>query len=64
MFDADGLFGYGGYSHHPRSWQKTVKQFYNYYQLNENSSILDIGCAQGYVLCDFKQLNSDITLWY
>lgn len=55
-FDGDRLFGYGGYSYHPRFWQATVKRFRDYYGLADDARVLDVGCAKGYMLHDFKQL--------
>lgn len=55
-FDGNRLFGYGGYSYHPRFWQATVKKFRDHYQLDDNTTILDVGCAKGFMLFDFKQL--------
>jgi ubiquinone/menaquinone biosynthesis C-methylase UbiE len=61
-FDGDRLSGYGGYSYHPRFWQETVKRFRDYYQLDKNSAILDVGCAKGFMLHDFKQLIPELTI--
>jgi len=61
-FDGDRLFGYGGYSYHPRFWQQTVNQFYDHYQLDETASILDVGCAKGYMLYDFNQLKPTLNI--
>jgi SAM-dependent methyltransferase len=55
-FDGERLYGYGGYSYHPRFWQETVKRFADYYRLTNESSVLDVGCAKGYMLHDFKEL--------
>jgi SAM-dependent methyltransferase len=55
-FDGDRMYGYGGYSYHPRFWQATVRRFRDYYNLSENASILDVGCAKGFMLHDFKEL--------
>jgi ubiquinone/menaquinone biosynthesis C-methylase UbiE len=55
-FDGDRRHGYGGYNYHPRFWTDTVKHIRDYYQLSENSSILDIGCAKGFMLYDFRLL--------
>ncbi len=55
-FDGDRLHGYGGYSYHPRFWQETVKRFAEFYGLTNQSSVLDVGCAKGYMLHDFKEL--------
>lgn len=56
FFDGDRLYGYGGYSYHPRFWTETVKRFRDYYNLPEEASILDVGCARGFMMHDFKQL--------
>jgi SAM-dependent methyltransferase len=55
-FDGERLYGYGGYSYHPRFWQETVKRFADYYGLTNESSVLDVGCAKGCMLHDFKEL--------
>lgn len=56
FFDGDRLYGYGGYSYHPRFWQETVKRFRDYYELPPDASVLDVGCAKGFMLHDFKEL--------
>ena len=55
-FDGDRLFGYGGYAYHPRFWQATVQRFRDYYGLADDARVLDVGCAKGYMLHDFKEL--------
>ncbi len=55
-FDGDRLYGYGGYGYHPRFWQATVKRFRDYYRLSDNACVLDVGCAKGFMLHDFKEL--------
>lgn len=52
-FDGDRMYGYGGFHYHPRFWQGVVKDFQNYYHLTSNSSILDVGCAKGFMMHDF-----------
>lgn len=54
-FDGNRMQGYGGYSYHPRFWQATVKRFVDYYKLPEDASVLDVGCAKGFMLHDFKE---------
>ncbi|MEI7983452.1 MAG: class I SAM-dependent methyltransferase [Bacteroidota bacterium] len=61
-FDGNRLSGYGGYHYHPRFWEETVKRFKDYYHLDKNSAILDVGCAKGFMLHDFKQLIPDMTI--
>jgi len=62
FFDGDRLYGYGGYNYHPRFWTDTVKRFRDHYQLAEDARVLDIGCAKGFMMHDFKKLmpNMDI----
>ena len=61
-FDGDRLYGYGGYSYHPRFWKATVKRFRDYYRLAEDASVLDVGCAKGFMLHDFKELMPRLTI--
>jgi SAM-dependent methyltransferase len=58
-FDGDRKYGYGGYSYDKKYWAATVKNFAKYYDLKSNSSILDIGCAKGFMLKEFKNLLPD-----
>lgn len=59
-FDGDRIYGYGGYSYHPRYWSKTVKLLADHYSLSAESSILDVGCAKGFMLKDFAALIPNI----
>jgi len=61
-FDGDRLYGYGGYYYHPRFWQATVRRFRDYYRLAEDASVLDVGCAKGFMLHDFKELMPNLTV--
>ena len=61
-FDGERLYGYGGYSYHPRFWQDTVKRFRDYYKLADDASVLDVGCAKGFMLHDFKELMPNLTI--
>lgn len=56
FFDGDRQYGYGGFSYHPRFWQPVVPVFQKHYGLTHHSSILDVGCAKGFMLHDFAQL--------
>ena len=55
-FDGDRKHGYGGFNYHPRFWTETVKLITQYYNLREDARILDIGCAKGFMMKDFKLL--------
>ncbi len=62
FFDGERLFGYGGYYYHPRFWQATVRRFRDYYKLAPNASVLDVGCAKGFMLYDFRELMPDLII--
>ena len=55
-FDGDRLTGYGGYDYHPRFWTDTVAHIVDVYSLSNDSKILDIGCAKGYMMYDLSLL--------
>ena len=55
FFDGDRKVGYGGFNYHPKFWSQVVQDFIKYYDLDSHSSILDVGCAKGFMLYDFKQ---------
>jgi len=52
FFDGDRKHGYGGFSYNPKYWSETVKLFIEKYDLNEKSSVLDVGCGKGFMLVD------------
>jgi SAM-dependent methyltransferase len=59
-FDGNRMHGYGGYSYHPRFWSETVRLFADHYSLAADASILDVGCAKGFMLKDFAALMPNI----
>lgn len=61
FFDGDRKCGYGGYKYDGR-WETVVKRMKDYYNLPDNATILDIGCAKGFMLYDFKQLMPGATI--
>jgi ubiquinone/menaquinone biosynthesis C-methylase UbiE len=63
FFDGERKFGYGGFSYNPRYWSEVVKDFRDYYNLNNGSKILDVGCAKGFMLYDFYKLNPNLDLY-
>lgn len=56
FFDGDRKNGYGGFHYHPRFWEPVVPTFQKFYGLNANHSVLDVGCAKGFMLYDFKRI--------
>lgn len=62
FFDGERKTGYGGFTYNPRFWQPVVPTFQEHYNLSENSSVLDVGCAKGFMLHDFCELIPGISL--
>ena len=46
-------------THTTRSFKQVVEDMIQYYSLTNESSILDIGCAKGFMLHDFKEALPD-----
>lgn len=61
-FDGDRMYGYGGYNYHPRFWQGVVRRMRDYYSLADDASLLDVGCAKGFMLHDFKELMPNLKI--
>jgi len=62
FFDGDRKHGYGGFSYFPRFWQPVVPTFQKYFGLSSESSLLDVGCAKGFMLHDLAELIPGITV--
>lgn len=56
FFDGDRKYGYGGFSYQARFWQPVVPVFQKHYHLTAQSRVLDIGCAKGFMLHDFREM--------
>lgn len=61
FFDSDRKCGYGGYKYDGR-WKSVAARMKDYYSLPDNAAILDIGCAKGFMLHDFKELMPNCTV--
>jgi ubiquinone/menaquinone biosynthesis C-methylase UbiE len=55
FFDGPRGRGYGGYRYDGR-WKEVAKRMRDYYRLEETAAVLDVGCAKGFMLYDFKEL--------
>jgi ubiquinone/menaquinone biosynthesis C-methylase UbiE len=61
-FDGERTYGYGGYNYHSRFWTDTVKHIKEHYRLPANARVLDVGCAKGFMMHDFKLLMPDMDI--
>ena len=55
FFDGSRSHGYGGFLYSPRFWSPVVPTFQKHWNLSKNDSVLDIGCAKGFMLYDLKK---------
>jgi len=62
FFDGDRKNGYGGFNYMPRFWQPVIPTFQEYWDLTAESSLLDVGCAKGFMLYDLSLLIPGITV--
>ena len=62
FFDGDRQYGYGGFKYFPRFWQPVIPTFQKHFGLTSESSLLDVGCAKGFMLHDFLELIPGITV--
>lgn len=62
FFDGDRRHGYGGFNYFPRFWQPVIPTFKAHFGLTKNSSVLDVGCAKGFMLHDLNELIPGITV--
>ena len=56
FFDGDRRHGYGGFTYQERFWTPVVPDFVSRYAIRPGFRILDVGCAKGFMLYDFKRL--------
>ncbi|MDC3130690.1 class I SAM-dependent methyltransferase [bacterium] len=62
-WDGDRRYGYGGYKYIPGWWANVAKSLIENYNLNNNSSLLDIGCGKGFLLLEIIKLLPNIKVW-
>jgi ubiquinone/menaquinone biosynthesis C-methylase UbiE len=61
FFDGERRHGYGGYRYDGR-WLPVARRFVEHYNLPPDAAILDVGCAKGFLMYDFKQARPDCTV--
>ena len=62
FFDGDRCHGYGGFNYSPRFWEPVISTFQSHWDLTPKSSVLDVGCAKGFMLYDMARLIPGITV--
>jgi ubiquinone/menaquinone biosynthesis C-methylase UbiE len=62
FFDGNRNHGYGGFNYSSRFWQPVIPTFQKHWSLDSNSSILDVGCAKGFMMHDLAELIPGITV--
>lgn len=62
FFDGDRRNGYGGFNYFSRFWQPVIPTFQEHFGLTSASSVLDIGCAKGFMMHDLAELIPGITV--
>ena len=53
-FDGDRSHGYGGYYYNKKFFRRIAKSLIKHYKLNNQSKILDVGCAKGFLMYDLR----------
>lgn len=61
-FDGDRRYGYGGYTYQSHFWQPVIPTFIEHFCLTQQNSVLDVGCAKGFMLHDLSLAVPGITL--
>jgi SAM-dependent methyltransferase len=56
FFDGDRAHGYGGFSYNARFWTPVVPAFEKHFDLKAGDSVLDVGCAKGFMMHDMARL--------
>lgn len=62
FFDGDRRHGYGGFAYHPRFWQPVAPTLRDHFGLDAHSSLLDVGCAKGFMLHDLVEAVPGLTV--
>lgn len=62
FFDGSRETGYGGFNYQARFWQPVLPAFIKHWALTPESSLLDVGCAKGFMLFDLREAIPGITI--
>ena len=55
-WDGERRYGYGGYNYMPGRWKPVAEVLIQKYNLNNDSSVLDVGCGKAFLLYEMKLL--------
>lgn len=61
-FDGDRNHGYGGFIYNKIFWQPVIPTIIENYRIDDFSSVLDVGCAKGFLLYDLKLAIPGLTI--
>ena len=62
FFDGARDVGYGGFYYDQRFWGQVVPDFIEHWNISGDNSLLDVGCAKGFMLHDFKRYLPSLTV--
>ena len=62
FFDGNRSQGYGGFNYDPKYWKEVIPDFQKHFNLSSKDSILDVGCAKGFMIFDFERLIPGISV--
>jgi len=62
-FDGKRSHGYGGYYYNKKYFRKVTKEIIKHYKLSNKSKILDIGCAKGFMMYEFRHFLPNAEIW-
>ena len=62
FFDGERRHGYGGFNYDARFWQPVIPALQKHFDLTSESSVLDVGCAKGFMMYDLAEIIPGITI--
>ena len=62
FFDGSRKHGYGGFKYMDKFWKPVIPTFKEHFNLNDNSKVLDVGCAKGFMLYDMREFLPNVTV--
>jgi ubiquinone/menaquinone biosynthesis C-methylase UbiE len=60
FFDGDRKYGYGGFNYNSKYWSPVIPDFQYHFGPLTGRSVLDVGCAKGFMLYDLVRLVPDV----